>query len=172
MNLSSLILPAAATLLATAFFAATTVAQAPQAAPAQQPTASTLPAKQPGHLRPAPTNLKVLPKNLTSEQVHEIMEQWDSALGVRCNACHTSNPNHLGPNGRPQLNFADDSLPEKSTARLMYTMTEEINKNYLSKIESSGAPVTCGTCHQGHLGPAPFTSPKDDHNNPLSPQNK
>jgi cytochrome c553 len=169
---SSLILPAAATLFAIAFFATATVAQAPQAAPAQQPATNALPAKHHDHFHPAPTNLKVLPKNMTGEQVHEVMQQWESALGARCNTCHTSNLNHLGPNDRPQLNFADDSLPEKATARLMYTMTEEINKNYLGKIKSSGAPVTCGTCHQGHLGPEPFTSPKDGHNNPPPPQNK
>ena len=169
---SSLILPAAAALLATTFFATATVAQAPQAVPAQHPAPSAQPAKHHDHFHPAPTNLKVLPKNLTGEQAHEIMEQWESALGAHCSTCHTADPNHIGPNGRPQLNFADDSLPEKSTSRMMYTMTEEINKNYLSKIESSGAPVTCGTCHQGHLGPVPFTSPKDSHNNPPPPQNK
>jgi hypothetical protein len=38
------------------------------------------------------------------------------------------------PNGRPALNFADDSKEEKNTARLMYRMVEDINKNYLSKV--------------------------------------
>lgn len=112
---------------------------------------------------PAPTNLKVLPKNLTGEQVHTIMEQWEGALGAHCNTCHTPDPNNIGPNGRPLLNYADDSRPEKATARLMYTMTEEININYVGKIDSSGVAVTCGTCHRGHLGPEPFSIPRDDH---------
>lgn len=114
------------------------------------------------HPHPAPTNLKVLPKTMTGEQVHELMEQWEGALGAKCSTCHTADPSNIGPNGRPRLNYADDSKPEKATARLMFTMTEEINKNYVSKVENSGAPVTCGTCHRGHLGPEPFVAP-DEH---------
>ena len=104
----------------------------------------------------------MLPKNLTGDQVHEIMEQWEASLGVHCNTCHTADPNNIGPNGRPRLNFADDSKKEKSAARLMYKMTVDINQNYVSMVDSSGAPVTCGTCHRGHLGPEHFEIPKDD----------
>ena len=39
----------------------------------------------------------------------------------------------------------------------MYTMTEEINSNYIAKVEGSGMPVTCGTCHRGQVSPEPFT---------------
>jgi hypothetical protein len=38
----------------------------------------------------------------------------------------------------------------------MYTMTEKINVDYVAKIDSSGLPVTCGTCHRGHMGPETF----------------
>jgi hypothetical protein len=75
----------------------------------------------------------------------------------------------MGPNGRPQLNFADDSKEEKRTARIMYTMTEDINVNYVSKVPSSDEPVTCGTCHRGHLGPEEFQIPKEDHDRPPRP---
>jgi hypothetical protein len=170
---SSLSLPAAAVaLLTAAVFAVTTIAQAPQA-PATSPVGGPPPAgvRPP---RPAPTNLKVLPKNLTGDQVHEIMEQWEAALGAKCGTCHTADPNNIGPNGRPRLNFADDSKPEKATARLMYTMTEEINVNYVSKVPSSETPVSCGTCHRGHLGPEPWAAPKEehdhDHEGPRPPQ--
>jgi hypothetical protein len=152
---------ATAVLFAAAVFAASTAAQAPQ--PAQAPAGS--PPPQP---RPAPTNLKVLPKDLTGEQVHEIMEQWEGSLGAHCNTCHTPDPKNIGPNGRPRLNFADDSKEEKATARKMYLMTEDINRNYVAKIDSSGAPVTCGTCHRGHLGPEPFVIPKES--GPRPPQ--
>jgi cytochrome c2 len=117
---------------------------------------------------PAPTNLKVLPKNLTGEQVHEIMEAWEAELGVHCSTCHTADAKNIGPNGRPRLYFADDSKEEKATARLMYTMTEDINRNYVSKVEGSEAPVTCGTCHRGHMGPEPFVIPPDGHDKPHS----
>jgi len=115
----------------------------------------------PPHSHPAPTNLKVLPRNLTGEQVHEIMEQWEGELGTGCQTCHAKDPKNIGPNGKPRLNFADDSKKEKQTARKMYTMVEGINANYIAKIDSSGAPVTCGTCHRGHFGPEPFVAPKE-----------
>jgi len=91
---------------------------------------------------PAPTNLQVLPKNLSGQQVRDIMEKWEGSLGVHCNTCHAEDPKNIGPNGRPRLNFADDSKPQKATARLMFTMTEEINKNYVSKIPNSDASWT------------------------------
>ena len=48
------------------------------------------------------------------------------------------------------------------SARLAPRGTEEINRNYVAKIDSSGAPVTCGTCHRGHVGPEPFVIPPED----------
>jgi len=162
---TSLSLPVAAiALLTAAVFAVTTVAQNPQA---QQPPVAG--SRQPRSY-PAPTNLKVLPKGLTGQQVHEIMEKWEGSLGVHCSTCHAADPNKIGPNGRPQLNFADDSKPQKATARLMYTMTEGINKNYVSMIEGADTPVTCGTCHRGHMDPEPFVIPEDDHGGPRPPQ--
>ena len=148
---------AAAALLTAAVFVAAMVAQAPQAPP---PPAGSAP---PPRTFPAPTNLKVLPKTLTGDQIHEIMEKWEGSLGVHCNTCHAEDPKNIGPNGRPRLNFADDSKPQKSTARLMYKMTEEINGNYISMVENAKTPVTCGTCHRGHLDPEAFVIPPDDH---------
>ena len=116
----------------------------------------------------APTNLQVLPKNLTGEQVHDIMEKWEGELGSGCKTCHAVDPTRKRPDGRPMLNFADDSKPEKQTARQMVKMVEEINVNYVSKIDNSGAPVTCGTCHRGHLGPEPFV-PAPDKDGPPPP---
>ena len=105
---------------------------------------------------PAPTNLKVLQKDLTGQQVHDLMEQWETGLGMSCAACHAEDKEKVDQDGRPLLNFASDSKPEKAVARLMYTMTEEINQKYIAKIDASGMPVTCGTCHRGRLGPESF----------------
>jgi hypothetical protein len=105
---------------------------------------------------PAPTNLKVLPNSLNGAEVRAIMHQWEDELGAECSACHARDPKNLGPNGRPQLNYADDSKAEKSRARLMYTMVDEINTNYIGRMEGSGLPVSCGTCHQGNLKPVPI----------------
>ena len=96
------------------------------------------------------------------------MEKWSASLGAHCDSCHTADPQNIGPNGRPRLNFADDSKPMKGSARLMFTMTEKINVDYVSMIDSSGAQVTCGTCHRGHLGPEPFVIPPEAE--PRAPQ--
>jgi hypothetical protein len=168
LKIISLLPPAAVfALLASAVLAITPVAPAPQAVPVQQPQAGGPP---PQRNWPAPTNLKVLPKNLTGKQVRDIMEQWEGYLGVHCSTCHTPDPTKKGPNGRPELNFADDSKEEKQTARIMYTMTEDINVKYVSKVPSSDEPVTCGTCHRGHLGPEPFEIPKEDHDHTRRPE--
>jgi Photosynthetic reaction centre cytochrome C subunit len=127
------------------------------AAPAAQATVP------PAHEHPAPTNLKVLPKDMTGEQVHELMEKWEGELGTTCKTCHAIDPKNIGPNGKPRLNYADDSKEEKRTARKMYKMVDDINMNYISKIDSSGEPVTCGTCHRGHLGPETFAAPEHPH---------
>ena len=157
MKPASLSLPTIAVAVVTAaVFAVTMVAQAPQGPPPGG-------GGRPPRTYPAPTNLKVLPKDLTGEQLHEIMEKWAGSLGTHCNTCHAADPKNIGPNGRPRLNFADDSKEDKLTARLMYKMTEDINVNYVSKVPNSDEGVTCGTCHRGHLGPEPFVIPEDDH---------
>ena len=121
---------------------------------------------------PTPTNLKVLPKGSTGEQVIAIMRRWEGELGAECTTCHTIDPTRKMPNGRPALNFADDSKAEKKTARLMYRMTQEINKKYLSEIaeddhDKAGGKekdaVSCGTCHRGNVHPPTFTPPKEEH---------
>jgi hypothetical protein len=149
----------AATLFAAAIFAASTVAQPPQGPPPEG-----------GHMRsfPAPTNLQVLPKDYTGQQVHETMEHFASDLGVHCDTCHAADPNNVGPNGRPRLNFASDEKDEKKMARIMYKMTEDIKANYVAKVAAMdkmaepAAPLTCGTCHRGHLDPEAFT-PAPEH---------
>lgn len=154
-----------AAFLGTVLFAAAAVAQAPATAP----SAHDSDAHEHEHA-PAPTNLKVLPKTMTGEQVHELMHKWEAELGTNCGTCHAADPKNVGPNGKPRLNFPDDSKEAKATARLMYKMVEDINTNYVGKIENSGAPVTCGTCHRGHLDPAPFVAPPDhDHDHHDAP---
>ena len=157
MKLSSPSYTALLTAMVSAVFAVATLAQTP----ASHPTPAGEAPRH--HEEPAPTNLKVLPKTMNGEQVHELMHNWEASLGAGCSTCHAADPKNIGPNGKPRLNFADDSKPEKNTARLMYRMVEDINKNYVSMVENSGVPVSCGTCHRGHLDPPIFTPPKEDH---------
>jgi len=163
-------LPATAAACLTSAFAITMHGQVPAAPPQPPSGGATTPHR---HEEPAPTNLKVLPKTMTGEQVHDLMHKWEAQLGTECSTCHTADPTKIGPNGKPRLNFADDSKKEKQAARLMYRMTEDINGNYVSMIENSGAPVTCGTCHRGHLTPEVFVPPPDhDHEHHDAPPAK
>jgi hypothetical protein len=159
LKIKSLSLPAAAaSVLGLALFAVTTVAQAPPPGPGGE---------HPHPPAPAPTNLKVLPKTLTGDQVHEIMHGWAKALGTQCDTCHQEDPVKKMPNGHPALNFADDSKKEKETARQMVKMTMDINQNYTSKIESSRSNdpkakmVGCGTCHRGQVDPPAYVPPPE-----------
>lgn len=142
-----LLLTAAAGLMCVVVSAAAQTAQTLEAAD----TASSAPQKY-----PAPTNLKVLPKDMSGADVHELMEQWTKELGTDCANCHTRDPKDIGPNGKPRLNYADDKKEEKNTARVMYTMTESINANFIATVPNSGVPVDCGTCHRGHNSPELF----------------
>lgn len=173
-------------MLAAAIVAVSMAAQAPQTqapAPGQPPAAAQNSQGGPppgGWPRefPKPTNLKVLPKDLTGKQVRDIMEGWEGQLGAHCNACHTADPKNVGPNGRPRLNFADDSKPEKNAARIMFTMTQKINDDYVSTVDKdmdkaeeshedhSGHKVTCGTCHRGHMKPEAFIPPPEHEGPP------
>lgn len=150
--------------------AAFTVAQPAQDQqnPPGQPQQGGPPGGGMGRMRnfPPPTNLKVLPKDLTGAQVREIMEKWAGSLGVHCDTCHMADPNNPGPNGRPRMNFADDSKPDKQIARIMYTMTETINSDYISKTkaidtDAMDMKVECGTCHRGHEMPEAFVIPHE-----------
>ncbi|HUY80162.1 MAG TPA: c-type cytochrome [Acidobacteriaceae bacterium] len=113
------------------------------------------------HKMPRPTNLKVLPKNITGKQLMTIMHGFKGALGVECSFCHAGNP------ATHHMNFASDEKPEKNIARTMLRMTHEINMKYLSTVHVSDAAanqkmVTCGTCHRGHAIPVAFVV-KEEH---------
>jgi len=154
-------------LMPTLAAAALAVAVCPGPAPAQAP--QTPPAGEHHiHTFPPPTNLQVLPKDLTGEQVHHIMEGWADALGTHCTTCHAPDPNApVMPNGHQRLDYSLDTKPEKKTARLMVTMVQDINNNYIGKIDNAGIKVSCGTCHRGHLSPPPF-QPSGEHG-PMPP---
>ncbi|MGB6973177.1 MAG: c-type cytochrome [Terracidiphilus sp.] len=155
MKLKSVV-PVLSALALSAALAVSALAQAPAAPPAGE-------AHHMGPM-PPPKNLQVLPKDLTIEQVHGIMHHWAEALGTNCAHCHAVDTAHPASHGHQRLNFADDSKPEKQTARLMYTMVKTINTEYISKVPNSGMSVTCATCHRGQADPPPFVPPPDnDH---------
>lgn len=98
------------------------------------------------------TNLKVLPKDIGSKDLQEIMaDDFEDGLGVTCGFCHANAADGRG------LDFASDAKPEKKIARAMMHMTLSINKKYFKvkhpTIGSNALTVTCTTCHKGEAFP-------------------
>jgi hypothetical protein len=97
-------------------------------------------------------NLKVLPKNISSKKLSEIMvDEFQDDLGVSCNFCHAENKDTHRPD------YASDEKPEKQIARVMMRMTIGINKKNFNlrhpMIGDSTLAITCGTCHHGNPHP-------------------
>ena len=99
-----------------------------------------------------PTNLKVLPKDTSADEIAKLMHRYREDLGVPCAYCHEENPQ------TKQLDFASDENPMKETARLMIKMNDEINTKYLAQLGDRryAEPFTCGSCHQGQVEPPAF----------------
>ncbi len=100
--------------------------------------------------RPAPappTNLKVLPKDITRADLNMTMRGFTQQLGVGCEFCHAPNP-------EPK---SSDANPRKDKARVMITMTADINAKYLTQVSRRPDVITCGNCHLGHNHPPAFT---------------
>jgi tetratricopeptide (TPR) repeat protein len=95
----------------------------------------------------APTNLQVLPKEWTRQQVVQVMRSFTAALGARCSDCHVEDDD------------ASDAKPMKEQARGMLRMTMAINDTHLAGLPGREEPnvrVTCITCHRGVTRPEPI----------------
>lgn len=140
---------------------------------------------------PDPVNLKVLPKDISKDELVRTMRGFTAGLGVRCVFCHK------GEEGQPldTYDFMSDAKPQKETARKMLTMVMAINSDYLKGVmvehdetagaggqaapegkpageqtaQAAGAPeqarVTCYTCHRGQAHPV-MTPPRREGRGP------
>jgi len=99
-----------------------------------------------------PTNLKVLPKDTSLQDVYTRMAQMQRDLGVQCGFCHEQDPD------TKQIEYASDENPRKETARAMIRMTQDINEKYLGSLgdRQYAPPITCGNCHLGQMHPPAF----------------
>ncbi len=104
---------------------------------------------------PKPTNLKVLPKDISGDEIDKLMHRYKQDLGVPCGYCHEENPQ------TKQIDYASDENPIKGTARFMIQMNEDINNKYLAQLGDRryAEPFTCANCHQGQVQP-PACEPK------------
>lgn len=101
------------------------------------------------------TNLKILPKNVSKDELITTMRGFSTGLGVRCNYCHASVDSTKGHG----LDFASDAKNEKLIARTMMSMVTTINGKLVPKSGiKSPAQVGCVTCHHGVQKPQTLTS--------------
>ncbi len=110
--------------------------------------AASIPKAEPGNY----TNLKVLPKDISSKDLQSIMaDDFEDGLGVSCGFCHANAKDGHG------LDFAADTKPEKEIARAMMRMTIGVNKKYFKvkhpKLGDAALVVSCTTCHKGQPFP-------------------
>lgn len=94
-----------------------------------------------------PTNLQILPKDMTFQQVAAVMQNFTAALGVNCGYCHV----FVGPNN-PMNDFASDMKPQKNMGRVMMRAVREVNAKFGAELGKPAAEVTqvgCVTCHRG-----------------------
>ena len=82
-------------------------------------------------------NLKVLPKDMSRQQLMGAMQAWSRALGVTCNHCHVDDKS------------ADDK-PEKDVARAMVKMMMSLRQNANDFLPGDRVQkLNCWTCHRG-----------------------
>ena len=103
---------------------------------------------------PKPTNLKVLPKDISADDLDKLMHGYEKQLGVPCGYCHEQNAE------TKRSDYASDENPIKQTARFMISMTGDINNKYLAQLGDRryAQPITCGNCHRGQIEPPDFES--------------
>ncbi len=106
-------------------------------------------------------NLKVLPPNITQNDLGEVMLGNLRGLGLRrlagegCLFCHVGDMDQP----RDSWDYASDDKPTKRKARVMMAMVQAINQDHLVNLETridSSFRVTCNTCHAGRTDPRPL----------------
>jgi tetratricopeptide (TPR) repeat protein len=95
------------------------------------------------------TNLKVLPKDISKDDLLGRMRGFSSGLGVGCGHCHVAKDNSR------EMDFASDEKREKDVAREMLKMTASIAERLeaLPAHEGEKGSVSCYTCHRGLATP-------------------
>lgn len=99
-------------------------------------------------------NLKVLPQDISKDDLDSIMDGFTIALNVRCGFCHA----RVKDTTIHKLDFPSDDKEEKGTAREMMKMVMMLNTGSTFNWMKSTKPDTihtiiCYTCHRGMKQP-------------------
>jgi|SRR5581483_10186335 len=99
-------------------------------------------------------NLKILPQDISKEDLHNLMESYTIALGVRCGFCHARKADTT----QRGLDFSSDAKEEKGTAREMMKMVHTLNTTTFNWMNSTKPDtihtIICYTCHRGKKDPS------------------
>jgi len=99
-----------------------------------------------------PTNLKVLPEDISAAELGQTMKMFAQGTGSRCSSCHVGEV-------EADLNtydFALDDMKKKDKAREMIVLVRDINAQIAAAfpdVHESPVQVTCATCHRGQAKP-------------------
>lgn len=108
-------------------------------------------------------NLKVLPQDITRDELNQIMLGNLLGLGLPRRQSQGCLHCHVGSMEQPVDNwdFASDEKLTKRKARVMMGMVRAMNDGFLPSLEGRITPeveVTCYTCHAGRTDPRPLTT--------------
>ena len=78
------------------------------------------------------TNLTVLPKTISKDDLLKVMRNFTDGLGVRCDFCHVEEKDQ----STRKFDFSSDDKDNKKIARVMLKMVNNINGDYLSQIKN------------------------------------
>lgn len=102
-----------------------------------------------GHFK----NLKVLPKDISKDDLDSVMDGFTIALNVRCDFCHARKEDTT----KRGLDFASDKKDEKNIAREMMRMVNTLNTTNFNYMHSTKPDtihtIVCYTCHRGAKQP-------------------
>jgi len=126
--------------------------------------APTVPGAQ--NAAPAFKNLKVLPDNISRDDLRKLMRQFTGDHRGESEFCHAAADPITKREDR-----ASDANPTKETARYMIQMTGDLNDRYIGEMPDRryADPITCGSCHRGEKHPSVFVAPpRQEGNRPPS----
>ncbi len=121
--------------------------------------AVTPPKRPPPTAQPQFKNLRVLPRDISKDDLIGTMRSWSDSLGAGCDQGHQRTAPAL-PGERGRLDFTSDAMPDKNVARAMLTMTRRMNVEYVMKVTQKGSTVSCYTCHRGKSVPESTPPPQ------------
>lgn len=99
-----------------------------------------------------PSNLKVLPEDISSAELRDTMRGFAQGTGSRCSACHVGKVEA----DLSTYDFTLDDKEKKLKAREMIKLVREINEQIAVAFPNTDQPlvkVTCATCHRGQEKP-------------------